>query len=241
MQVVNAIILKSAPFTENQRILRLFSAERGFLSLITPDTLHKRQGSTAVQCMQIVEVEYTENTRGGIHKLKSIRPECNTNAIYLDIFKMNIALLWGEVLCLILRHEERNEPLYDYLRQSVEYLSAAGEDAANFNLFFLYRLCGLLGFRIETSTYRPGYLFDPGAGRFCPPPAPSGALVGPRAARTIYQLCNDPLLSIRQIPLNREGRGMLLDVVLLFLGYHLNLDFNTKSIRVIREIFAGSD
>jgi DNA repair protein RecO (recombination protein O) len=239
MEVANAIVLQAVPYLERQRIARLFSRERGFLSMITPATASRRMDGGAFRAMQIVEVEYAASTRGGLHGLRSIRPSRATNAIGLDIVKMNVALLWGEVLYPVLRDEPRNEPLHDYLRRSVEYLDAAGSDVANFNLFFLYRLCGLLGIRVDTSTFRPGYLFHPRDGRFCPPGVPSAAIVGPRAAAAIYRLCHDPLETAGEIPLNREGRGLLLDTVLSFIGYHLHVNLDTKGVRVLREVFAG--
>ncbi|MDR2413681.1 MAG: DNA repair protein RecO C-terminal domain-containing protein [Odoribacteraceae bacterium] len=235
MEVVNAIVLKNTRFVERQRILYLFSLERGFLSMITPFFTGKREGT---RVMEIIEVEYAEKARGDLYSLKSTRPTLDTNAISLDVFKMNIALLWGEVLSLILRHEEQNASLYDYLCRSIEYLNAAGNEAANFNLFFFYRLCDLLGLRLDVSSYREGYLFDPHAGNFRSSPPDSGKAVGPLAASVIYRLCSTPLSSIGTIALNRAGRALLLDVVLSFIGYHLDVNFNTKSIRVIREVFS---
>ncbi|MDR0765400.1 MAG: DNA repair protein RecO C-terminal domain-containing protein [Odoribacteraceae bacterium] len=235
MEVVNAIVLKNARFVERQRVIHLFSLERGFLSMITPSLAGKREGT---RVMEVAEVEYAGGTRGGLYSLRSARTTVNTNAISLDVFKMNIALLWGEALCLLLRHEGKNKALYDYLCRSVEYLNAAGDDAANFNLFFFYRLCDLLGLRVDASSYREGYFFDPRQGRFCPSPSPAGGTVGPRAAGIICRLCVDPLSSVGDIPLSRQGRAMLLDVVFSFIGYHLDVNFDTKSIRVIREVFS---
>lgn len=238
-EVVNAIVLKSIPFIEKQRIVRLFSLERGFLSMITPSFPGRRDATGMARAMQVVEVEYVASARGGLHSLRSIRPTRDTNAIAIDLFKMNIALLWGEVLSLVLRHETRDEPLYDYLCRSVEYLDAATGDVANFNLFFFYRLCDLLGLRIDASSYREGFFFNPRDGLFCPPGEATGGVIGQRGAGTIYRLCRDPLHAIREIPLNRQGRAILLDAVFAFIGYHLDVDFNTKSIRVIREVFDG--
>jgi DNA repair protein RecO (recombination protein O) len=235
MEVVNAVVLKNSRFVERQRILHLFSLERGFLSMITPPFSSKREGT---RVMEVVEVEYAGRARGDLYSLRSTRPTLDTNAISLDVFKMNIALLWGEALWLILRREEQNKALYDYLCRSVEYLNVAGEEAANFNLFFFYRLCDLLGFRVDTSSYREGYLFNPRLGCFCASPPATGDGVGPRAAGVICRLCSEPLASIGSIPLNRAGRAMLLDVVLSFIGYHLDVNFDTKSIRVIREVFS---
>ena len=97
MHTVKAIILKSIPHSEQQQILHVYSEERGYMQMITPLALFKRKANTSAQCMQIVEIEFIPNERGGLHKLKSFSPLVNTSAIYFDVYKMNIALLWGEI------------------------------------------------------------------------------------------------------------------------------------------------
>ena len=64
-----------------------------------------------------------ENTRGGLHKLKTMASVVNNAAVYLDVYKMNIALLWSEVLNLLLKKEPKNDALFDFIRYSVEYLN----------------------------------------------------------------------------------------------------------------------
>ncbi|KIO45350.1 MULTISPECIES: DNA repair protein RecO [Porphyromonadaceae] len=238
MEVTNAIVLKNIPYTENQRILSVFSAERGFLSLITPVNTIKRRNNHATQCMQIVEIEYIFNEKNNIHKLTTIVNTRNTTAIYLDVYKMNIALLWGEILNLTLRNEGKNETLYEYIENSIEYLNSAQRDIANFNLFFLFHLASLLGFDINSSTYRPGYILNLNDGNFYPTAGNDSYSTGPHAAQAIYKLCNSPLADIGNIPLNRQSRSIILDILLLFLSFHLNINFNIKSIKVIREIFS---
>ena len=152
MHTVKAIILKSIPHSEQQQILHVYSEERGYMQMITPLALFKRKTNTSVQCMQIVEIEFIPNERGGLHKLKSLSPLVNTSAIYFDVYKMNIALLWGEILNLVLRDSDPNPGLYEYIKTSVEYLNVTRDDIANFNLLFLFRLSKLLGFSIDNST-----------------------------------------------------------------------------------------
>lgn len=230
--------MKSIPHSEQQHILYVYSAERGYMQFITPMSLFKRKNNLSVQCMQIVEIEYFPNERGGLHKLKSVSLLVNTSAIYFDVFKMNIALLWGEILHLALRHSDPNEELFAYLRYSVEYLNASENDVANFNLLFLFRLGKILGFGIDDSTYGPDHVFSINDGCFYPTGVPETYCTGPHSAKIIHEFCTCPMEELKNIPLNQQGRKILLDIALLFLGFHLNLDFNTKSIRVIREIFS---
>ena len=225
MEIVQGIILKTSPYSETQKIIRIYTKEKGYLSMISPSVVFKRKTKT-VHLLQISEIEFFENEKSDLHKLRQISPIINLPELYFDIFKMNILLLWGEILNLILKNEGKNEELFDYLTHSIEYLNSTHNDIGNFNLYFLYRLAGFIGFRINTSSWQENYVFNINDGSFYP------------SAKIIYQLFTCPLAEIKAIPLNLQSRNILLDVILLFYSIHLNINFNIKSIQVIREVFA---
>lgn len=236
MEVVKAVILKIINYSDTQKIIQTFSKEKGYCSFISPAFVFKKKDFLA-NYMQVAEIEYYENIKSNLHKLKSFSLLVNGSQIYYDIYKMNIALLWSEILSLLLKQEQKNEALFDFLVRSVEYLNSTEEQVANFNLFFLYRLPALIGFKINTDTYEPGSVFNINDGNFCMPENNSLYVSGPNAAKTIYTLCTCRVEDLKNIPLNQESRSILIDIILLFFSIHLSLDFNVKSIRVLREVF----
>lgn len=237
MEVIQGIILKTVNYTETQKIIRVYSREKGYLSLISPSNVFKRKNQP-VHLLQTTEIEYFENDKGDLHKLVTASPVSNLPDLYFDIFKMNIILLWGEVLDLMLRNEGKNEELFNFIVQSSEYLNSTKGDVGNFNLFFLYRLTGLIGFHINTSSWQEGYVFHINDGLFCPSDNNTPYVSGPNTARIIHRLCTCQLFEIKDIPLNQHSRNILLDIILLFYSIHLNINFNIKSIQVIREVFS---
>lgn len=236
-EVCTGIVLKTNGYSDTLKIIHLYSKEKGCLSMIAPSALFKRKTNT-VHPFQIIEAEYFPNERGGLHRLKTAAPLANLPNLYMDIVKMNILLLWGEILHILLKNEGANEPLFHYITRSVDYLNTSEGDTGNFNLYFLYRLALLLGYRIDTDSWQESYLFCPTDGCFYPGNTSARCISGPNTARTIHTLCTCPLESLRDIPLNRTARNILLDVLLLFYQHHLNLQFNSKALEVIREIFA---
>lgn len=237
MELCKAIILKTIHYSDTQKIIHAYSREKGFLSLISPSFIFKRKNNP-VHLFQLTEIEYFENENGNLHKLRTASAVINLPHLYFDIFKMNIILLWGEILDLILKDEGKNEALFDYLVQSAEYLNSTQKDIGNFNLFFLYRLAGLIGFKINTSSWQEGYVFNISDGSFYPQANDTPYISGPNTAKIIFQLCTFPLEEIRNISLNQQARNILLDIILLFYSTHLNVSFNIKSIQVIREVFS---
>ncbi|GHV63660.1 hypothetical protein FACS1894199_00090 [Bacteroidia bacterium] len=236
MSAIQTIILKISNYTETQKIVRTFSREKGSISFITPTYVLKQKRVT-LNILQITEVEYYENQRNELHKLKSVCQLNNLSSLYLDVYKMNIALLWAEVLEILLRKERKNEELHDFICYSIEYLNTATSDVANFNLFFLYRLTLYIGFKINTENYQSGTVFNISEGNFVFPSENGAGISGPNTAKAIYELCTCQLENVKDIALNRESRQVLLDIILLFFSIHLNVDLNIKSIKIIREVF----
>ena len=236
MELCKAIILKSINYSDTQKIIHVYTLEKGYLSMISSSLLFKKK-SQPLHLMQVVEIEYFENEKSNLHKLKSTFPIANLSNLYFDIFKMNIILLWGEILELLLKNEGKNENLFEYITHSIEYLNTLATGIGNFNLFFLYRLTRLLGFQINTSSWQEGYVFNINDGNFSPADNTSAYISGPNTAKVIYLLCTCEVNEINKIPLNQSSRNILLDIILSFYSSHLNLNFNIKSIQVIREIF----
>ena len=236
MELCKAIILKTSHYSDTQKMVYAYSQEKGYITFISSSFLF-RQKKQPIQLMQISEIEYIENAKTGIHKLQTISPLYASPNIYFDIIKMNILLLWGEVLHLILRHEEKNETLFQFITESIEYLNETTQGIGNFNLLFFYRLSGIIGYRIQTDSWQAGYLFNVQDGCFYPSGQQHGEISGPNTAHIIYKLCTGSIQEIMEIPLNQHSRNILLDIVLLYFSGHLNINFNIKSINVIREVF----
>ncbi|MDR1755830.1 MAG: DNA repair protein RecO [Culturomica sp.] len=237
MKVVKGIILRVLEYTEDQKIVHVFTEESGFLSLISPAFLFKKR-KNPLHLLQISEIEFFPNEKGNLHKLKRVEPMVNLSAAYFDVYKMNIMLLWGEILYVVLKNEQKNEALYDYLYRSIDYLNTAQKDVANFNLFFLYRLPALIGFKIDTPSHSQGNLFNVWEGNFVTKESGKPFVSGVNAANVIYKLCTCELQELSEIALDGKSRSLLLDIILLFFSVHLNVDLNGKNIRVIRELFS---
>ena len=136
MTVCQGFVLKCVNYSDTQRIVHLYTQERGMLSMISPASVFKRK-SQPVHLLQSWRWSMRRMTEGGLHKLKSASVIANLSDVYFDIYKMNILLLWGEILYLMLRNEGRNGKLFEFVARSVEYLNTSREDVANFNLFSL--------------------------------------------------------------------------------------------------------
>ena len=66
MEIVQGIILKTSPYSETQKIIRIYTKEKGYLSMISPSVVFKRKTKT-VHLLQISEIEFFENEKSDLH------------------------------------------------------------------------------------------------------------------------------------------------------------------------------
>ena len=74
--------------------------------------------------------------------------------INTDPYKRTIALFISEVLYHVLRHPMSDEPMFDYIAQSIQELDETGEPQ-NFHLSFLVGLAAKLGFAMSEEPNLP--------------------------------------------------------------------------------------
>ena len=237
MEVAEGFILKTFPYAESQFIIHAFMRNEGFTSFVTSKAPRgKRRPFTP---MQQYEMEFIRNTRGDLHRLCSVFPNQNFAPLCFDVKKGNTAMLWGEILNTVLRNEQANAPLYEYICESVETLSESGEGAENLSLLFLYRLSSFIGFRPDIQNYSKGHLFNLDKGIFEAPSAVSTSdrTTGPNTAEAVYRLCSGSAEEIMHIRLDGKSRMILLDTLLCYYEIHLNTRFDRRGIDIIKETF----
>ena len=80
--------------------------------------------------------------------------------------KETVALFLSEFLYHALKNEDRNMPLFQYLKSGLLWFDEARSGTANFHLVFTTRLCHLIGFHVDNQAYRQGMQFDISEGVF---------------------------------------------------------------------------
>ncbi|MDR0982033.1 MAG: DNA repair protein RecO C-terminal domain-containing protein [Culturomica sp.] len=239
MQLIKGIIIRIIKHAESKKIIHLYSEEQGSMFFITAPHIFK-DNNVGINVMQVVEIEYLESLRSEIKRIVKISPIVDIHKIYNNIYKVNIAVLWSEVLYNLIRKEPKNNALYDFIVHSIEYLAEIKAGIANFNLFFLYRLSVYIGYKINTDSYRENYVFNINGANFIDPndkTYENHFLSGPNVAKAIHFLLTCKTEDLYRLMLDKPARLKLLDIVLAFYHVHFGQEFNIKSIKVIMEVF----
>ena len=157
-----AIVLHSLKYGETRLIVDMFTRSQGRQSFIVsiPKSVKGKIKKQLFQPLTLLEIESDLRPKLQLQKLSDVRLASPFSSIPFDPNKLSISLFIAEFLYYALRSEQHNEPLFDYIVNSIQWLDAQTDRFANFHLVFLMRLSRFLGFYPNLDHYQTGDYFD---------------------------------------------------------------------------------
>ena len=253
-----ALVLHTLKYGDSRLIVDMFTREHGRLSFAVPAPQSPRSKlkKQYFQPLTLLYIEADIRPSQQLHRLKDASLLTPLPSLLSDAQKLAIALFVAEFLYHALRDEQRNEPLFDYVRSSIEWLDGRKDRFANFHLVFLMHLSRFLGFfpnlslpisneQLVISNYdyshggseATGYYFDLRAATFCAdPPLHRDYLLPDEASRIVTMMRMD-YATMHLFRLSRADRNRILDIIEQYYRLHLPSLPELRSLPVLRELF----
>lgn len=171
-----------------------------------------------------------------MHRFKEIRSGFLLRNIPFDVRKSTMAIFLAEVIYRLVRESEPNEPLFDFVWNSVAALDEMEQGVANFHLWFLAQLSRLLGY-CPGNDYTAGDCFDIKEGLYTAIAPLHPLSIAPDEARILDRMLHCSILELHTVELNRTQRVAFLNAMLDYFGYHLDSIHAVQSVRILREVF----
>lgn len=145
------IVLNHIKYKETSLIVRVLTDSWGLQSYLVHGvrTSKPKYGMALFQPLTLLELVVYRKKQGGLQRLSEIKCYQPNNNILGDIKKAAIAVFLAEFMAKVVREEDPNEPLFNFMWQSVMVLD---QQVANYDLFhisFLLKLGHYLGFGIS--------------------------------------------------------------------------------------------
>lgn len=233
----DCITLRSIKYNDSRAIVHCLSREAGRISLIvndgnTPAARRRRAlmlPGSSFSCI----IDMREN-----RSLQSVREIMPLRVMMLDNpVATSIILFACDFLATLLRDNQPDVLLYDYVDNFLAHVTASPHSIANAPVAFLISLQQFMGIAPDTSSYSPGYCFDFTAGRFCSsPPLHSQWLDAPRAAAFI-SLSRMNIENMHLFRMSRADRNTALDLLIQYYSTHFGAIRSLQSLPVVRAIF----
>ena len=234
-----AIVLHSLKYGETRLIVDMFTRSQGRQSFIVsiPKSVKGKIKKQLFQPLTLLEIESDLRPKLQLQKLSDVRLASPFSSIPFDPNKLSISLFIAEFLYYALRSEQHNEPLFDYIVNSIQWLDAQTDRFANFHLVFLMRLSRFLGFYPNLDHYQTGDYFDLRESIFLSAPPVHRDFLHPQDAEKIQLMMRMDFPTMHLFRMSHQERNRLLEVSLIYYRLHLPDFPELKSVSVLQELY----
>ena len=232
-----AIILGYINYSETSVILKTYTKDYGFKSFIIRGIRSKKRKKITLgqlQPLNILDIEF--NDKGTkLSYLKTIKIIESYTSINDDIIKINICLFLAEFLSKILKIDLKNEPLFEFIKQSLLWFDNSNK-VSNFHLLFILKLSDYLGIMPKYSSEKSLY-FDIENGIFTNTPMSSN-YIKDRVVKDLQDILGIKFDYNNEIMTNINQRKDMLNFLISYYEYHVPGFKRPKSVDILNEVFS---
>ncbi|MGM9787330.1 MAG: DNA repair protein RecO [Candidatus Cryptobacteroides sp.] len=212
---IELILLASTKVGEKSLVLHCLSKEYGRRSFIC--SISKSSSMTFYLPLNILRCTLFENAKSELWRVASPQLVFPLNSLRSDIHKNTMSLFLSEVLYRSIREGGSDSELFEWCRKKILELEALQSDFSSFHLSFLLELCEVLGFKANLESLAP-------------------------FAGTHYEdikvLLSLDYTSFLLYPLSGRSRNEIAEILINYLGYHLESHLDIRSLKVLRELYS---
>lgn len=234
---INAIVLSKLKYRDNDLIVKCYTKQKGIVSYLARGALKSQKGSSKAvyfQPLSLVLIEEQFNASRSLQGIKEIKLDYLYKSLHTDVLKTAIVMFLSEVLSTVLKEEEQNEPLYDYIENTLKWLDYKTE-FSNFHLLFLLNLTKYLGFYPDDQN-RENECFNLSNGLFDSKKDEFYSISGQNLS-VLKQLLGIDFDGVNTIKLNSKQRQSFLNMLLLYFELHLGDFRKPKSLQIFNQVF----
>jgi DNA repair protein RecO (recombination protein O) len=214
-----AIVLHTIKYGESDIIAHLYTNTHGRQSILVKGVRKKNQRLSAnlFQPLSLLIIDASVKENREIQRIKEVKPFCILNSLYLDIRRSTIAIFIGELLYRTLLEAEPNQPLFEFLFNSIQILDVLEEGVENFHLIFLIQFTKFLG--IYPGVYLDFDKFQKNNGV------------------NILSLLDYSLSDSAKLKMDNRTRAQILKQLVLYYEDHLDGMGQIRSLKILQEVF----
>ncbi len=234
-----AIVLNSIKYSDNSSITHFYTEKFGRLSVMIRHSKSKKSVSkkSILQPLFLINIDIQYKQNREIQQCKELVNNPLFYDIPFNITKSSIALFLAEFLTKVLKEEETNQPLFEFLSSSIQLLDQSGTGASNFHIVFLYELSKFLGFYPDNNYSEQNCYFNLRDGYYSKFKETEEISLSNELSVLLSQISHTGFQFLGKIKLSRKRRTELLNALINYYRYHLPEVGKIKSLKVLNEIF----
>ena len=236
IESTKAIVLNAIKFQDTSLIVKCYT-QKGIKSYLLKGILKSKKGKLKpahFQIFTLLDIVANHNSKGTLNYIREASVYHSFHNISTDIYKISIAIFLSEILTNVLKEEEENLALYQYLETALIWLDTHHK-IANFHLLFLLNLTKYLGFYPDKPKETDSFFnLESGCFSFHKPLANHIKGENLTLLKSIIGINFD---TISTVAFNARMRQLLLDILIQYFTLHLPDFRKPKSLAVLQTIF----
>ena len=232
-----AIVLSKIRYKDSDLIVKCYTQHFGVKSYLLKNILKSKKGKLKMayfQPLTLLDIEATHITNRTLHYIKEVKLYNHYISIHTNILKSSISLFIAEVLSNLLKEEEEDLQLYNFIESALIWFDI-NETDTNFHLLFLLEFTKYLG--CYPNAVKPDALFfnlDNGSfgnhreGTYC---------ISEENLTYFKQLLGMKFDASKRFEIRSAAKRELLNAILLYYKLHIEGFNEPKSVAVLNQTF----
>ena len=230
------IVLHLTKYGDRSQVVQALEKERGRTGLFLRGAGKSRGAQGQYHSLSILDIT-SYSGKGEMEYIREAERPYPLTAIRTDPYKSAVALFIGELLYRGVQDGAMDPELFNFLEKEIVALDGETGSVANFHLCFLVDFCKALGFQPKDNYATGTPLFQPVIAEF----TSEGILAEAWSAEDsllLHQILTLPREEAMALKLNRDRRGLFAQKMVEYLSYHLSLNLNIRSLKVLHDLFS---
>ena len=230
------IVLSALKYGDTSLIVKCFTYEEGVKSYLIRGVLKSKKGKLKPAYFQPLTqllITASHKTKTTLHRIKEVQVIHPYASIPTSIVKQSILLFLSEVLSNIIKEEEENSALYNYIEAGLIWLDTH-DSITNFHLLFLLNLSRFLGFYPDIN--QDASYFNLLEGSDIGSPSDKLSISGEKLFN-FKKLLGINFDAVHSISFNKKERQIVLQIIIQYFELHLEGFKKPKSLRVLETVF----
>jgi DNA repair protein RecO (recombination protein O) len=237
LEKTKGIVLSNTNFRDNSIISHIYTQDFGRQSYML-NGVRNQKGAirpSHVMPLTLLDLVIYHKPSSQIQQIKELRCEPILKSVHFDVFKNSIALFVAEVLNAVLREEEPNPRMFQFLSHFIHILDLEEGRVANYPSYFLIQLSRYLGF-YPKGNFTENSIFNLVEGVFMEDAIAGDSCLTTSESDLWWKIMNSNLDTWSEVQISPNIRSALLTHLLTYYQIHGLHGHKIKSHLVLREV-----
>ena len=240
LEKTRAIFLKQTKFSDSQVIAEIYTEKFGKQAFIIRHSKKNKNlpQKNILQALFLLEMQIYFKEKRNVQKVKEINHKPILSDLPFNFSKSSIAIFIAEILHKVIKEEEENSDLFNFLHNSILLLDNLDTGIGNFHIIFLYELSKYLGFYPTNNYSNEKLYFNLFEGKFYYTKTSNDTFLDEETSKIISFLHSKGFSNINNFSFSKQQRNLVLNAILKYYQFQLPEMGKIKSLEILQEIFS---